>query len=60
MKHAALGMGLAGTTLGMAAIGYAVDRYFQVETLYATAMATLVGFAFAMFRFIQHVTQNNP
>jgi F0F1-type ATP synthase assembly protein I len=59
MKHAGLGIELAGTTVGVAAIGYVIDWKVQNSTPYATALAALVGFSFAMFRFIQNVTKKN-
>lgn len=59
MKHAGLGIELAGTTIGVAALGYAIDWKLQNETQYATALFALIGFSFAMFRFIQNVTREN-
>ena len=59
MKHAGLGIELAGTTIGVGLIGYAIDWKMQNETPYATALAGLIGFSFAMFRFIQNVTREN-
>ena len=53
LKFAGMGMELAGSTLGMAAIGYLVDRYRGKADGYGTAAGTLIGFAFGMFRFIQ-------
>ena len=57
MKHAGNGIELAGTTLGVAAIGYLADWYLENKTLYATAFAAMIGFAFAMFRFIQNASR---
>ena len=59
MKHAGLGIELAGTTIGVGLIGYAIDWKMQNVTPYATALAAMVGFSFAMFRFIQNVTREN-
>lgn len=53
MKFAGMGMELAGSTLGLAAIGYLVDRYRGNADGYGIAAGTLIGFAFGMFRFIQ-------
>ncbi|WP_149752721.1 AtpZ/AtpI family protein [Rubripirellula obstinata] len=59
MKHAGLGIELAGTTIGVAALGYAIDWKMQNKTQYATALFALIGFSFAMFRFIQNVSREN-
>ena len=53
MRMASLGIELASYTLGLAAAGYVVDMRRGHETLYATAIGSLVGFGFGMFRFIQ-------
>ncbi len=57
MKFASAGIELAGTTLGVAAIGYALDRYLQSQRPIGTAVGLLVGFAFGMFRFIRLAMQ---
>ena len=59
MKQVGLGIELAGTTIGVAALGYFIDWKMQTATPYATASFALVGFSFAMFRFIQNVTREN-
>jgi F0F1-type ATP synthase assembly protein I len=53
MKFAGLGMELAGSSLGLAAIGYFVDRYRDKDDGYGVAAGLLVGFSFGMFRVIQ-------
>jgi F0F1-type ATP synthase assembly protein I len=53
MKFAGLGMELAGSTLGLAAVGYLVDRYRGTEDGYGTAAGALIGFLFGMYRLIQ-------
>ena len=53
MTFAGMGIELAGTTLGVAAIGYVVDWYLAAARPYGFASGALVGFAFGMFRFIQ-------
>lgn len=53
MKLAGLGMELAGSTLGLAAIGYLVDRYRGKTDGYGIAAGALVGFAFGLYRFIR-------
>lgn len=59
MRHAGLGIELGGTTLGCGAMGYAMDWWLGSATPYATAAGLLIGFAFAMFRFIQNVTRTS-
>ena len=53
LKFAGLGMELAGSTLGMAAIGYLVDRLRGKADGYGIAAGVLIGFSFGMFRLIQ-------
>lgn len=62
MKFASLGMELAGSTLGVAAIGYLVDRYRGQAGGYGVAAGTLIGFTFGMYRFIHQAMQeiNSP
>jgi thiol:disulfide interchange protein len=60
MKVAGLGIELAGTTLGMTAIGIGIDWTLQSPRPIATAIAALVGFAFGMFRFIQRANHSRP
>lgn len=48
-----LGMELSGTTLGLAGIGYLVDRHWLRGDGLGVAIGAFVGFAFGMFRFIQ-------
>ncbi|WP_218933904.1 AtpZ/AtpI family protein [Rubripirellula lacrimiformis] len=60
MKFAGLGIELAGTTLGFAAIGYAVDWALGSQRPLGTAAGVLIGFSFAMFRFIKIASGGNP
>ena len=53
MQMVGLGMELASYTLGLAAIGYAIDRYRGHENGLGVAFGALIGFVFGMFRFIQ-------
>lgn len=53
MKLAGMGMELAGSTLGLAGVGYLFDWYQGGPDRYGTAAGILIGFAFGMFRFIQ-------
>ncbi len=53
LKFAGLGMELAGSTLGLAAIGYLIDRYRGKDDGYGVAAGALIGFSFGMFRLIQ-------
>jgi len=46
------GFELAGITGVVGLVGYGIDRFCGNGTLVATAIAVLVGFSFAMFRFI--------
>ncbi len=57
MKFAGLGMELAGSTLGLAAIGYLVDRYRGKDDGYGIAVGVLVGFAFGMYRLVGKAMQ---
>ncbi|MFK8110978.1 MAG: AtpZ/AtpI family protein [Rubripirellula sp.] len=57
MKMAGMGMELAGSTLGLAAVGYFVDQYRGESKGYGIAIGCLVGFGFGMFRFIQKAMQ---
>lgn len=56
MQFAAMGIELAGMTIACMGIGYLVDWYLEAETLYGSATGALIGFSFAMFRFIQKAT----
>jgi F0F1-type ATP synthase assembly protein I len=53
MKFAGLGMELAGSTLGLAAVGYLVDRQRGKADGYGVAVGVLIGFSFGMFRLIK-------
>ncbi|WP_186775789.1 AtpZ/AtpI family protein [Rubripirellula tenax] len=53
------GLELSGVSLGMAAVGYGFDRYFDSSRPIATAIGLLIGFSFGMFRFIQRATSAN-
>ncbi len=57
MKFSGLGMELAGATLGVAAIGYLVDRYRGQTEGYGVAAGALIGFTLGMYRFIQKAMQ---
>ncbi len=57
MKFTGLGLELASYALGMAAIGYVVDRQFDYDKGYGVALGTLVGFAFGMYQFVRRVSQ---
>jgi F0F1-type ATP synthase assembly protein I len=46
-------MELAGSTLGLAGIGYLVDRYRGQADSYGVAVGALIGFAFGMYRLIK-------
>lgn len=59
MKVAGLGIELAGTTLGAMAIGIGIDWIVGSDRPIATAIAALIGFAFAMFRFIQRANRSS-
>ncbi|TWU26657.1 hypothetical protein Pla52o_05100 [Novipirellula galeiformis] len=52
-----LGMELAGVTLLFAGIGYWIDSWRGHVVMYATALSTMVGFGFAMARFIVKVSR---
>ncbi|MCG8652074.1 MAG: AtpZ/AtpI family protein, partial [Pirellulales bacterium] len=52
-KLAGLGMELAGSTLGLGAVGYLVDWYWNTPNSLGVAIGALLGFALGMFRFIQ-------
>ncbi|TWT49712.1 hypothetical protein Pla22_49120 [Rubripirellula amarantea] len=56
MQFAAMGVELAGMTIACLGLGYLVDYYLEAQTLYGSAFGALVGFSFAMFRFIQKAT----
>jgi F0F1-type ATP synthase assembly protein I len=46
-------MELGGSAIVCAAIGYAIDHYFQNETMIATALGAILGFSGGLFRFIK-------
>ena len=52
-RFAGAGMELGGSAILVAAIGYAVDRYFENTTLIATALGAVLGFAAGLYRFIR-------
>lgn len=54
-----LGSELAGFTLVFAGVGYAIDSTRGHSKPYATAFGALIGFTFAMVRFIQQVRRND-
>lgn len=53
LRFVGAGMELSGSAILCAAIGYAVDRYFENTTLIATALGAVFGFAAALYRFIR-------
>lgn len=53
LRFAGAGMELGGSAIVCAAIGYAIDHYFQNETMIATAFGAILGFAGGLFRFIK-------
>lgn len=53
MKFTGLGMELAGPTLGLAAVGYLVDRQRGKADGYGVAAGVLIGFSFGMFRLMK-------
>jgi F0F1-type ATP synthase assembly protein I len=57
LKLAGMGMELAGSTLGVAAVGYLIDGYRGKADGYGIAAGAFIGFAFGMFRFIQKAMQ---
>ena len=52
-RLAGAGMELGGSSIVLAAIGYAVDQYFGNTTLIATALGAVIGFAAGLYRFIR-------
>ena len=52
-RFAGAGMELGGSAIACAVIGYAIDRYFENETMIATAFGAIFGFAGGLFRFIK-------
>ncbi len=52
-RFAGAGMELGGSSIVLAAIGYAVDQYFENTTLVATALGAVIGFAAGLYRFIR-------
>ena len=53
LRFVGAGMELGGSAIACAAIGYAIDHYFQNETKIATALGAILGFAGGLFRFIR-------
>ncbi|HBJ36339.1 MAG TPA: hypothetical protein DDZ51_16625 [Planctomycetaceae bacterium] len=53
LRFAGAGMELGGSAIACAVIGYAIDRYLQNETMIATALGAILGFAGGLFRFIR-------
>jgi len=53
LRFAGAGMELGGSSIVCAAIGYAIDHYFQNTTLVATALGAIFGFAGGLYRFIR-------
>ncbi len=58
-RYAALGTELAAYTLVFAGIGYVIDRARGHQKMYVTAVATLIGFAYGMFRFVTEVQRGS-
>lgn len=54
-----LGTELAGFTVVMLGIGYAIDSAFGHATRFATAAGALLGFTLGMVRFIRNVRRLN-
>lgn len=52
-RFAGAGLELAGSSIVFAAIGYALDRHLENETMIATALGAIIGFAAGLFRFIR-------
>ncbi len=59
MRLLGLGTELAGFTIVVMGIGYAVDSARGHETRYATALGALIGFTLGMIRFIRNVRSLN-
>ena len=59
MRFAGLGMELAGYTVALMGIGYAIDTNRGHVKPLCTAIGTLIGFSFGMFRFIQQASKAN-
>lgn len=53
LRFAGAGMELGGSAIVCAMFGYAIDRYFQNETMIATALGAIFGFAGGLYRFIK-------
>ncbi len=58
-RFAGAGMELGGAAILGAAVGYALDRYFENTTLLATAVGTVFGFASGLYRFIRMAMASN-
>lgn len=55
IRYAALGTELAAYTLTFAGVGFAVDKACGNQKYYATALGTLIGFAYGMYQFVSEV-----
>ena len=53
LRFVGAGMELGGSAIACAAIGYAIDHYFQNDTKIATALGAILGFAGGLYRFIR-------
>ncbi|MGB7327354.1 MAG: AtpZ/AtpI family protein [Rubripirellula sp.] len=58
MKFVSAGGELAGISLAVAAIGYALDQYLGSKQSLGTAFGLLIGFGFGMYRFIRLAMQS--
>ena len=56
MRFAGMGIELASYTLSIAGVGYLIDQSRGHVRPVCTALGTLIGFSFGMFRFIQRVS----
>jgi len=53
LRLAGAGMELGGSAIVCAMFGYAIDRYLQNETMIATALGAIFGFAGGLYRFLK-------
>lgn len=59
MRFAGAGLELGGSAILFAAIGYAIDSRMGNQTLVATALGSVLGFAAGLYRFIRLAMQTN-
>ncbi len=52
MELSGSGLQLAGSTLAVAMLGYALDHYLQTKRPIATGLGAVIGFSLGLFRFI--------